>query len=438
MPLGKVSSPPCSPLLGNIADTSSTPSIRAISPPPLHTHGTNAPPCRLSAEIAVSEASAQTSPKSAFSSTTAPPRNAATSLEGYVQTLCKEINFYAEQGAASLTPPITSIFFGGGTPSLLSVAHINTLLNTLQRSFSLAADVEITLEANPDSALRQTWLHDIRQAGINRLSLGVQSFFDESLAILGRCHTAAQAQEALAAAHRANFQSISLDLMWGLPWNPKAPPQNTPMNRWLQTLETALQLSPQHISAYGLILEEGTPLTLQVAAGTVTLPCEEEEQAMYRAGIDFLHAHGYHQYEISNYALPGHECRHNIGYWTGEEYLGFGPAAVSTVSGLRRTNTPNIHDWAQGIYAYHPVVEEETLTPHMLQEEKVMLSLRMTSGLALIDWLNVSPTPLSHMPFVEQLVAENLATLTSTHLRLTPSGMMVSNAIISRLFEAIP
>ena len=205
-------------------------------------------------------------------------------------------------------------------------------------------------------------------------------------------------------------------------------------------LTSALELSPHHISAYGLILEEGTPLAQQAekANSSLLFPQEKEEQAMYKEGIELLQHHGFIQYEISNYALEGHQCQHNLGYWQRADYYGFGPAAVSTLNTTRFANTSNLSLWLKGIEQSIPAGEEETLTPLMLQEEKVMLSLRMTKGLASEDWDAISPTPLQALPLVQQLLADNLATLKEGHLALTPAGMMVSNTIISRLFEAIP
>lgn len=354
-------------------------------------------------------------------------------LEIYCQTLEAEIALRATQAEQR----VTSIFFGGGTPSLLSSRQVEHILNTLQRHFSLAPGVEITMEANPESASRAHWLHEIRQAGVNRLSLGAQSFHHEELSLLGRKHSVEDVQRTVSLAHQAQFSSLSLDLMWGIPRLAREPSSFT--ERWLSSLKAALELSPHHISAYGLILEEGTPLTQQAEAieSSLLFPSEEEEQTMYKEGIELLASYGLKQYEISNYALNGHQCRHNIGYWQGAEYYGFGPSAVSTLGTTRFANTSHLDSWQEGITKGTPQGEEERLTPSMLQEEKVMLSLRMTKGLNAKDWNDICPTPLKQLPLVQQLCADKLATFNDQHLALTPSGMMVSNAIISRLFESI-
>lgn len=404
-------------------------------------------------------------------------------LELYCQTLETEIAWRANQtnglaGHPAQPPashpeshPVTSIFFGGGTPSLLSSRQVERVLNALQRHFSLASQIEITMEANPESASRPHWLSEIRQAGVNRLSLGVQSFHHDELFLLGRKHSVADVEKTVNLAHRACFSSISLDLMWGIPRrlqeDPSSPralsgradshsqsnaqlsPSSTPCSaqktsfsftdRWLANLKSALALSPHHISAYGLIIEEATPLaqTLEKNDAFFQSPSEEDELGMYKEGIDLLQCHGFKQYEISNYAQQGHQCQHNLGYWRGVNYYGFGPSAVSTLSTTRFANTSDFSSWLSGITNGAPEGEEETLTLHILQEEKVMLSLRMTEGLATEDWNAISPTPLRTLPLVQQLLAENLATFDNRHLALTPSGMMVSNAIISRLFESI-
>ena len=378
---------------------------------------------------------------------------------------------------------VTSIFFGGGTPSLLSSHQVERILSTLHRHFSLASQIEITMEANPESASRPHWLSEIRQAGVNRLSLGVQSFHHDELLLLGRKHKVADVEKTVNLAHQACFSSISLDLMWGIPRlaqgvssgatplsasdhscslpcshpsvqsssqsNAHVSASITPCStqnpslaftdRWLSNLESALALSPHHISAYGLILEEGTPLAQKLKENKTSFqfPTEEDELTMYKEGIKLLQRHGFKQYEISNYAQHGHQCQHNLGYWQGINYYGFGPSAVSTLSTTRFANTSDFASWLTGVTNGSPEGEEEALTPHMLQEEKVMLSLRMTEGLAADDWNTVSPTPLHTLPLVQQLLAEKLATFDNCHLALTPSGMMVSNAIISRLFESI-
>lgn len=428
-------------------------------------------------------------------------------LESYTKTLVAEITLRA-QSAEHSKQPVSSIFFGGGTPSLLSSQQVGTILNALQQRFSFAPNLEITMEANPESASRPDWLHAIRQEGVNRLSLGIQSFDDQDLRLLGRGHTRAQAEKTLNLAHQANFTSISLDLMWGIPRLVQKQHSSFPFTaHWLATLTSAVKLSPHHISAYGLILEEDTPLAqkvhmaeeagseaqsqpfqvttesgekentmserqdksdeslsqtlatsssladppskqaqqtpqspqfLKVQQRFLLLPHEDEERDMYRKGIELLKKHGFEHYEISNYAKPGHQCRHNLGYWQGQNYYGFGPSAVSTLGARRLSNIAHLEHWAKGVEQGKIAGEEEILTPPMLQEEKVMLSLRMTRGLSTEDWRHISPVPLNKLPLVTQLIHDKLATFDAGHLALTPSGMMVSNAIISRLFEAIP
>lgn len=397
------------------------------------------------------------------------PSKSDSLLDLYCQTLITEIS----QRTPAQTAPVRSIFLGGGTPSLLSSRHLEAIFNTIQRHYTLTADIEITIEANPESAVRPGWLNEIRSLGVNRLSLGIQSFTDSDLKLLGRCHNAHQAKEALRLAHKARFSSISLDLMWGLPWLAQNPRPLPPVAHWLETLKIALECAPHHISAYGLILEEGTPLAKlankeseahqagrrqseqaiskerrikrnqeseinPTSGDRLILPADDEEKAMYLQGAELLSRHGFNQYEISNYALPGHQCRHNLGYWQGGDYLGFGPAAVSTLGTSRFTNVSDFERWTRAICAGHAAGEAEELPLHALQEEKIMLSLRMAQGLDVDAWNAISPQTLSSLPFVRQLLNDGLATFGNGRFALTPTGMLVSNAIISRLFEYIP
>lgn len=318
---------------------------------------------------------------------------------------------------------LESVYFGGGTPSLLEPGQIEALLLAADTCFELDAGAEITLEANPDSVLRPGFLGSVRGLGVNRLSLGVQSLQDDLLAMLGRPHDSAQARLAVHAARAAGFSNLSLDLIWGLP--------GQTYDRWMDDLAGAVELAPEHLSCYGLSLEEGTALTRKVEQGALVLPDEDSGARMYLEGSEFLESSGYVHYEISSHALPGRESRHNQGYWTGMDYLGLGPAAVSTIKGRRWSNPSALDEYA-GVVAKGGARDgEEVLSALTRWQEMVMLTLRTGAGLDLEKFKATTGTefPWRH-PAVEQLRSSGLVRLRAGHLQLTREGMLVSNSVI--------
>ena len=282
----------------------------------------------------------------------------------YTQALCREI---AER--ANSLPPLAAdtVFLGGGTPSLMQPQQMARILECLREHFTILPDAEITCEANPGS-LSADFLSTLRELGVNRLSFGAQSAQETELKLLGRTHTWAQVEKSFGMARAAGFQNISLDLLTGLP--------GQDWETLRDTLEDALRLSPCHISCYSLIIEEGTPFYSQVQNGTLSLPDETAERAMYWNVVEYLQAEGFFQYEISNFAKPGMACRHNLNCWKREEYLGFGAAAAGFYRGERRRNPTD----PEGYLAGDPP-EIQTVTPGDARFESVMLGLRMTAGL---------------------------------------------------------
>ena len=242
------------------------------------------------------------------------------------------------------------------------------------------ADAEITIEGNPGT-LTPEKLAAYRRAGVNRLSLGAQSFDDGLLKSLGRIHTAAQIGEAVAMAREAGFDNINLDLMYALP--------GQGMAQWRDTLDAAVALGVEHISAYSLIVEPGTPMAARVASGTAIVPDDDAVNAMQRAAIDRLSAAGYRRYEISNYARPGFECRHNLVYWNRGDYLGLGCAAHSLLGGRRFHNPDSLDEYLSGGRRQ----DEVRLTPQDAMEETLMLSTRTVRGLDLAAWAEPSARP---------------------------------------------
>ena len=324
--------------------------------------------------------------------------------------------------------PVESVFFGGGTPSLLPPSWLQEVLDALRHSFALAPGAEISMEANPESLPDARVAQAYLRAGINRLSLGLQALDDAQLRRLGRPHSAAAGLRAMAAAREAGCRNLSVDLMWALPGQHAA--------QWRQTLTTICRLRPDHVSAYGLTREEGTPLDADCACGRLHLPPDEEQDRMFHEGADLLEAYGLYQYEISNFARPGRECRHNQGYWEGADYLGMGPAATSTLRGRRWTQPTDLNAWAARLAARTPDADAEGLSPAIRLRETLMLRLRTTRGLPLALYTSLTGRHLTQdMPdLLSALQQAGLATLTPDYLRLTRDGMLVSNAILARLF----
>lgn len=251
-------------------------------------------------------------------------------MEPYTNAILREIAS-AHPGSGA-----TSVYMGGGTPSLLSTEMTAKIMSAVRGRFAPAASAEITIEVNPDSTARGA-LENYPQIGFNRLSIGVQSFKDSMLKKLGRAHDSKKATEAYDAARKAGFKNVSIDLIYGIPGQSLA--------EYAQDLEAAILLGPEHISAYQLTVEEETPLWDMVEDGGVTLPDEETMMAMFETTISKLGSAGYGHYEVSNFAKPGMECRHNLAYWLGEEFVGFGSGAHSFVNSCRYANPDDIEDY---------------------------------------------------------------------------------------------
>jgi len=324
-------------------------------------------------------------------------------------------------------PKIETVYFGGGTPSLLPAWALRRIMPEISRHFDLAPTVEWTFEANPESALDAGYLRSLRGYGVNRLSLGVQSFSDENLRFLGRPHNAAGAMAAFEQARQAGFKNISLDFIWGLPGQREA--------NWLGELKTAVGLRPEHLSCYGLTVEPDTPLAEDVAAGNVALPTENEQGRMYIHGAAFLEEHGYLQYEISSFARMGFMSRHNSGYWEGREYLGLGPGAVSTLNGVRHENLHDVREWAALVKTGKCGQGGEVLTEEQRTREMVMLALRTAKGLRLALYRKKTGRDFlkDNEALIQALRQNGLIRISAGHLRLTKNGFLVSNVILERL-----
>lgn len=314
-----------------------------------------------------------------------------------------------------------TVYFGGGTPSYLGFHRLSAILKTVFDACPLAPDAEITMEANPDSAGDSEGLAELRRAGFNRVSLGMQSADDGELANLGRVHTMAQVHSSVEALHRAGFENLSLDLIYGLP--------GQTLERWRENLEAAVALSPEHLSCYGLKAEKGTPLY----ARRHTLPDDAVQADMYLETVGFLSSRGYRQYEISNFARPGRESRHNLKYWTLGEYAGFGPGAHSDFRGVRSARARDLEAYLHG---RRQLSEEQAMTSEDRRQEWLMLGLRTSHGLDPAVYERRFRRPFGpFLPFLRRCEAAGYAVQDGSRWRLTPRGFLVSNPIITTLLD---
>lgn len=358
-------------------------------------------------------------------------------------TLLKELSILAQYYKDK---PITSIFFGGGTPSFIPIKDMEDILFFIIGNFSVLEDCEISLEANPDS-ISNIKAVAYRKMGFNRVSLGVQSLNDKYLKILGRPHTSHDAQKAYHALRSAGFPNISLDFIWAIP--------EQRLRTWLDDLREAINLSPEHISAYGLSIEEGSYFDLLDKEGKLKLAGEQEQAQMYKTASSMLEEAGYMQYEISNYAKMGYQCQHNLGYWLGNDYLGVGPSAASTVGTARRTHSTNLEDWAVDIStcfandinaqvhnekytgAHNYTTEYLSKTEQIC--ELVMLRLRTTKGLNVEEYNELSQRNFlrEHKNLLHLLDKNNLMRIKNGYVYFTRNGMLVSNSILEHFFRNI-
>ena len=338
-------------------------------------------------------------------------------IPAYVEALKGEI---IEAGQNWPNRRVETIFFGGGTPSILTGEQMKTLMDAVFSTFPVAPDAEISMEANPGT-LTPEKLAAYRKAGINRLSIGVQAMNDRLLQNIGRIHTTEEAIEAVYMAKAAGFENINIDLMYGLP--------GQTIEDFDDTLKKALSLPVTHLSMYSLIVEEGTPLHARVEAGE-QIPGDEETLVMQHTAAEAAAEHGLFRYEISNYAKPGCECRHNLVYWQRGDYLGLGCAAHSLMENARFCNTASLSEYLSGMRQtdYQPLDETDALT------ETVMLALRTCEGMDMNAYRSLSGQNFPKKETtIDRLVSEGLAQFKNDRLRLTERGMDVLNAVIEAL-----
>ncbi len=295
-------------------------------------------------------------------------------IKDFLKSCSDEIELYAEHPIFSQAE-FQTCYLGGGTPSLLAAEQIEQLVSKARRFFRFSSTFESAIEANPET-VSLSRLKDYRSIGINRLSLGIQSFSDSELKTLGRIHQAAQAAKSIEWAHQAGFENIGLDLIFAIP--------GQTVEQWQANLLRAIQFKPKHLSIYGLTFEPGTLLQQRIADGKLIKVSEETERGMYLWSIDALSQAGYQQYEISNFALPGFECQHNLSYWNGTSYLGIGPSAHTFWDGHRQWNVKSLENYLTLLNSYSlPIDGQEKLSRRQQILEFVYLSLRTKSGVDL-------------------------------------------------------
>jgi oxygen-independent coproporphyrinogen III oxidase len=345
-------------------------------------------------------------------------------IDAFVSALISEIEI--RSSSVSGKSGFTSVFFGGGTPSLLSPGQLGKIVHALHSSFEIGSDAEFTLEANPGTITIDI-LRAYRETGVNRLSVGIQSFHKDELEFLGRIHDVYEAITAVRQARGAGFDNINIDLIFSLP--------NQTEHKLRETLSRAIDLQPDHISAYSLTFEPGTPLHKMLELKQVQPLPEEEDAALFELTVDMLESAGYNQYEVSNYAQEGKQCRHNITYWSHDEYIGFGPSAHSYMNGIRSWNVRSLSRYLEALgESRMPVAGEETLTDEQLAGETIFLGLR-AHGLDLGKLRSAFGLDLlaSRTYQIENFINDKLITLEQEFLRVTRKGRILSDLIAREL-----
>ena len=347
-----------------------------------------------------------------------PERNAEW-RDRYIDTLCSEIDGYKGKNLS-----VNTVFFGGGTPSLLSESELEKICSHITKSFSVDASAEFTLEANPKTLTREK-LKSYMLMGVNRLSMGVQSIHENELKILGRIHNYSDFLESYSIARKCGIDNINLDLMYGIP--------NQTLSSFEMTLDKILSLSPEHISLYGLILEEGTPFFKM--KDTLDIPEEDAECDMYYLAVRKLFNSGYSHYEISNYSKPGYECRHNLKYWHNESYVGVGVSAYSYLNGVRFGNSSEIDEYLSCDREKY-ILREANESTENEAFDYVMLGLRLSEGISLSDYkkrFGIEFLTEERNDLIKEYSKLGMVDLIGDRLRLTDKGLYISNRILTDL-----
>jgi len=356
-----------------------------------------------------------------------------TQMAAYAEAVKREIAAKHNQYG---TLPISTVYIGGGTPSLMPAGMMESLLKSLFQAFPLLPGAEVTCEANPGT-LTMEFLRMLKDVNVNRISLGVQARQDRHMKMLGRIHRWTEVVSSVSMIRKAGFDNLNLDLMFGLPGQTRGD--------WRETLEEAMHLSPEHLSMYGLILEEGTPLSGLVLSGKLVMPADDVERSMYEDALAAASQAGFVQYEVSNFALPGRECRHNLGYWQGEYYLGLGAAAHSCMpcnsnegAYVRFGNISNLDDYIKTVDGSKLLCEEyRVISPREAEFETLMLGLRVVKGVSSADFLCRHGRTMEEAfgEKILQLIKQGMLEYKDGCLRLTRKGMDVQNAVLVELMD---
>lgn len=333
--------------------------------------------------------------------------------------------------------PVTTVYMGGGTPSLLPPALLSKLILGLKKIYGFDFLTEFTAEANPGTVTKE-WISAAAELGINRLSFGMQAYQEHLLSLLGRIHRAEDVASSFRLAREAGITNISLDLIFGIPGQTEAD--------WSDTLNAALSLNPRHISAYGLIPEEGTPLYHDLQLNRIQLPDPDTERKMYNTAVRLLNNNGFSRYEISNFAQEGYECVHNIGYWTQIPYIGLGVSAAS-MTGLnhsgrglsyrRRTNPESLDEYFHMVDKDHAVIPDELISPAASRFETVMLGLRMMQGISENDFLRKHGIPLDTLygDKMRKMEQAGLLFREGETWKMTERGLDIQNSVLVELMD---
>jgi oxygen-independent coproporphyrinogen-3 oxidase len=341
--------------------------------------------------------------------------------ERYTDALCRELALRKKS-----IGPLKAVYVGGGTPSILSESCFRKLFDCLKDNLLFSPGIEITVEANPGT-LTEAGINTMLSSGVNRISIGVQSLHDRELKTLGRIHSGDDAKLSAGLIRRSGIRNFSLDLMYGIP--------GQTLGTWRETLSAAIELSPSHISAYELTPEKGTPIYDLISSGAVSLPDEEMIVEMYEYAIDYLASAGYDHYEISNFALPGARCVHNMNYWNRGEYIGVGAGAHSFIDGVRSANTDSIEKYISCLNArLVPADEPHTVSQAEASKEFLFLGLRKREGIGIRE---AAERGINIVPQCREMFDRGYLILDGTHVALTRKGLVVSNTVIVRLFELL-
>ena len=346
-------------------------------------------------------------------------------MDGYLDAVCDHIK---EAGVLAPGYKVDTIYFGGGTPTFFGADGLAIILTAIRRNFDVDGNAEITFEANPDS-VSDRLLHRLRAEGFNRVSLGIQNDNDEMLKKLGRPHTYAQAVTAYHRIRKAGFRNVSIDLMYGLP--------GQTIQDWAETLDNVLRLNPEHVSCYALKIEEGTPF--HEYKEMLNLPDDDIQADMYLTAVETLRGRGFRQYEISNFCRKGLYSRHNMRYWSGGEYLGFGPSASSDFGGKRFTLTRDLQAYITGIRSGGDIMDEmEEIPMRERAGEYLMLRLRTSTGVSAEEYERLFLLPFAPLEDVLERQRRLFHATQNDQGRwvLTPKGYLVSNDIITDLLLA--